>query len=95
MTQAADSSEITDVIPEATDATQTRPSVAPRQARHAAGTRRVTRYTLDLEAEQHKFLRMYAVSHDVEASKVMRTLLFLLEADQSLSKRVLQEIFPD
>jgi hypothetical protein len=80
----------------------TRPNVASRRARRpAGGTRKVSRYTLDLETEQHKFLRMFAITNEVEASKVMRTLLYLLEAPNelpagsTLSDLVLDEIFAD
>lgn len=80
----------------------TRPAVASRKARRpAGGARKVTRYTLDLETEQHKFLRIYALSNSCEASKVMRALLFLLEAGNelpsgvTLSDLVLDEIFAE
>lgn len=78
----------------------TRPAVASRRARRpAGGARKVTRYTLDLEAEMHKGLRLFAVSQDVDASKVMRALLWLLMANQelpagvTLADLVLDEIF--
>ena len=87
---------------QATGPTPTRPTVASRHARRKNGqARKVSRYTLDLEPEQHKFLRLFAVSNDVDASKVMRTLLHLLEVQaplpsgQTLSSLVLDEIFAD
>lgn len=79
----------------------TRPATASRHARRAARGRNVTRYTLDLETETHKFLRMFAVSNEVEASKVMRALLYLLEAGtqlpagSTLADLVLDEIFAE
>lgn len=79
----------------------TRPANASRMARRAPGTRKVTRYTLDLETETHRFLRLFAVSHDVDASKVMRGLLYLLEAGntlpegRTLAELVLEAIDPD
>lgn len=80
----------------------TRPAVASRKARRpAGGARKVTRYTLDLEAEMHKGLRLFAISHDVDASKVMRGLLWLLMAGnelppgQTLADLVLNEIFAE
>lgn len=80
----------------------TRPAVASRKARRpAGGARKVTRYTLDLEAEMHRGLRLYAVTHEVEASKVMRALLWLLMAQTelpaggTLSDLVLDEIFDE
>ncbi len=92
----------TEASPEdqATGPAPTRPTVASRHARRKNGqARKVSRYTLDLEPEQHKFLRLFAVSNDVDASKVMRTLLHLLEVQaplpsgQTLSSLVLDEIF--
>lgn len=78
----------------------TRPAVASRKARRpAGGARKVTRYTLDLETEMHRGLRLWAVSHDVDASKCMRALLWLLmagnelPAGRTLSDLVLDEIF--
>lgn len=84
----------------ATGLPTTRPAVASRKARRpAGGARKVTRYTLDLESEMHRGLRLFALSHDVEASKVMRGLLWLLMANTelpagaTLSELVLDEIF--
>jgi len=73
----------------------TRPAVASRKARRPREPRKVTRYTLDLERNQHQFLRLFSLQHEVEASKVMRTLLYLLEADSTLADRVLGELFAD
>lgn len=96
-----------EAAPDTTQQTQpnlptTRPAVASRHARRpAAGPRKVTRYTLDLEAEMHLHLRMFAVQHGIEASKIMRTLLYLLEAGnelpagKTLRDLVLEELFAD
>lgn len=79
-----------------------RPASASRKARRpAGGARKVTRYTLDLESQQHLYLRMFAISNGLEASKVMRGLLFLLEAGNelpggvTLADLLLDEIFAD
>ncbi|MGV8845812.1 hypothetical protein [Tessaracoccus sp.] len=74
-------------------ASRTRPVRAPRRATGTRGTKKVTRYTLDLDGQQHLFLRMFALQNEVDASKVMRTLLYFLESDQDLANRVLDEIF--
>jgi len=78
----------------------TRPNVASRKARRpAGGARKVTRYTLDLETEMHKGLRLFAVTHEIEASKVMRGLLWMLMSGnelppgKTLADLVLDEIF--
>jgi hypothetical protein len=80
----------------------TRPAVASRKARRpAGGARKVTRYTLDLEVQQHKFLRWFAIDNEIEASKVMRGLLYLLEAGNdlpagvTLRDLVIDEIFAE
>jgi hypothetical protein len=91
---------INDTGPEATDASSpaevnTRPAVASRHARRPKEPRKITRYTLDLEAETHRYLRLFAIQADVSASVVMRTLLYLLEADASLQQRVHSEMFAD
>lgn len=79
-----------------TVAAPTRPATASRRARRPRGnTRSVTRYTLDLEANQHMFLRLFSLQNDVEASKVCRTLLYLLESDASVQQRVINELFGD
>ena len=72
---------------------RTRPIHAVRRASNTRGTKKVTRYTLDLDGQQHMFLRMFALQNEVEASKVMRTMLYFLESDRDLANRVLDEIF--
>lgn len=54
--------------------------------------RRVTRFSLDLDKEQHKFLKLFALSNDIKASLVVRALLYLLETDINLANRVIDEI---
>lgn len=46
-----------------------------------------TRYTLDLTGEEHRFLKWFALEIDVEACKVVRVLLQLLDTDRALSGR--------
>lgn len=57
--------------------------------------RRVTRFSLDLDKEQHKFLKLFALSNDIKASLVVRALLYLLETDINLANRVIDEILLD
>lgn len=80
----------------------TRPAVASRKARRpAGGARKVTRYTLDLENEMHKGLRMLALSEGVDTSKIMRGLVWLLishaelPAGKTLAEIVLDDIFAE
>ena len=65
------------------------------RARRPKQPRKVTRFTLDLEAAQHQWLRLFSLSNGVESSKVCRVLLYLLEADQSLQQRVYDELFAE
>jgi hypothetical protein len=53
----------------------------------ASSDRRV-RFTLDLARPQHRFLKQFALDLEADASTVMRTLLWLLEEDEALAKRV-------
>ncbi len=49
------------------------------------------RYSIDLEPDQHRFLRRYAFDAEIDASVVLRTVIRLLEHDVALSERVLDE----
>lgn len=53
---------------------------------------RKVRYTLDLEPEQHKNLKRFAVEADADASEVMRALLALLYTDTQVRNAVLTAI---
>ena len=68
--------------------------MSPR-ASHGPGNQppeRRVRYTLDLDRTQHRFLRLFALDAEVDASKVVRALLTLLEEDAALTKRVLERV---
>lgn len=71
----------------------TRPSVVTRRAAHPK--RKVVRFTLDLDREQHQFLRLFALQNGVQASLVMRTLLYILETNLEIATRVIDEIYAD
>lgn len=72
----------------------TRPASASHRARRAArAPRKVTRYTLDLEASQHMWLRLWSLQEGVEASRLCRALLLICENDADLKERVLDEVF--
>lgn len=51
------------------------------------------RYTVDLSKEQRVSLAMYAALWGVDKSRIVRTLLFLLDGDATLRERVQQELF--
>jgi hypothetical protein len=71
----------------------TRPQNVSRHSDRPRTVRRVTRYTLDLDQEQHRFLRLFALQNGVQASLVMRSLLFMLETDINVANRVIDLIF--
>lgn len=69
----------------------TRPATVDRHAQRR--TSDVQRYTIDLDREQRRTLALVAAEWEVDKSKVVRTLLYLLEADPNLRARVQGEIF--
>lgn len=70
------------------------PKVAPTSP-DSASDRKVIRFTLDLDFEQHKFLKLFSLENGVQASVVMRTLLLKLETDKKLREKILNMIFSD
>lgn len=75
------------------NARPSRPSGADRRA--ARRNADVQRYTVDLGREQRLALSLWAAQWEVDKSKIVRTLLYLLEADPTLRARVQAEIFAD
>jgi hypothetical protein len=69
----------------------TRPTAVTRHASRVQ--RKVIRFTLDLEKEQHTYLKLFAFQNGVQSALVMRTLLYLLEMDKDLATRVIEEIY--
>lgn len=70
------------------------PMPAPAR-RGTAGTRKAEgtqRFTVDLDREQRRTLSVFAAEWEVDKSTVVRTLLYLLEADPSLRERLQQEL---
>ncbi|WP_339097962.1 hypothetical protein ACINK0_15770 [Deinococcus sp. VB343] len=56
---------------------------------------RRVRFTLDLDPEQHKALKRFALEADADASEVMRTLLAQLQTDTALRNAVLTALSND
>lgn len=52
------------------------------------------RYTLDMNREQLRFLKLFAHQHDFYASTVVRALIYLLETDAEVQYAVIDEIYP-
>ena len=65
----------------------------PEQAdSQRGGGRSSVRVTVDLKAEQHKFLKHFAVEADSTSTKVLRRLLEIMESDEALRERLRQEL---
>lgn len=58
-------------------------------------TVRPTRYTVDLDWQQHTFLKLFSVHNDVTAADVVRCLLVLLETRIDLAALLINTIFED
>lgn len=56
-------------------------------------SRRIVRFSLDLEEEQRNFVRLFALKNGINASVVMRAMLFILETDPDFANRVIDLIF--
>lgn len=70
------------------------PKVAPTSP-DIASDRKVIRFTLDLDFEQHKYLKLFSLENGVQSSVVMRTLLLKLETDKKLREKILNMIFSE
>lgn len=72
---------------------RTRPNHVPHRAARRNGD--VQRYTVDLGREQRRTLALCAADWEVDKSRIVRTLLYLLEADDHVRERVQEELFAD
>jgi len=82
--------------PAAADTDLAQPNATrPNQAHRVAAKRNadVQRYTVDLDREQRRTLALCAAEWEVDKSRIVRTLLYLLESDQQLRDRVQEELF--
>lgn len=72
--------------------------MSPKVASTTTGNmpdRKVIRFTLDLDFEQHKYLKLFSLENGVQSSVVMRTLLLKLETDKKLREKILNMIFSE
>lgn len=53
------------------------------------------RITLDLDPQQHRFLKYFSIQNGIPSAMTMRCLLYMLETDINLAQRVVDEIFAD
>jgi hypothetical protein len=54
---------------------------------------RIVRFSLDLDADQKNFLRLYAAKAELSASIVLRAMIHILQTDKDFSDQVLDLIF--
>lgn len=69
----------------------TRPNNVPRQAKKRSSD--VQRYTVDLDRTQRRSLALWSAEWEVDKSKIVRTLIYLLESDPEVRSKVQGEIF--
>lgn len=54
---------------------------------------KTVRFTIDFDAEQHRFLKLFSLESGVQAALIIRALVNLLETNESISAAVLEAIF--
>ena len=59
----------------------------------APSSRRIVRFSLDLDVNQRNFVRMFALRSEVNASIVMRAMIYILETDPDFANRIIDTIF--
>lgn len=57
--------------------------------------RSTIRFSVDLDPEQHKFLKLFSIENGIQASVIMRALIYQLEINEELANRVIDEIFSE
>lgn len=57
--------------------------------------RKTVRFTIDFDAEQHRFLKLFSLESGVQAALVIRALVYLLEISEDIANAVIDEIFGD
>lgn len=57
--------------------------------------RKTVRFTIDFDAEQHKFLKTFSYESGVKSALIVRALVYLLEMNESVADAVIDEIFKD
>lgn len=97
MQQAMSKERSSDKDPAETEGGETEPQSATENRLEQAddqrsGGRSSVRVTVDLKAEQHKFLKHFAVEADSTSTKVLRGLLGIMESDEELRDRLRREL---
>ena len=71
----------------------TRPGQTGGPARRVRPHKKIVRFTLDLEFQQHFFLRSFGLTHGIDGAKVCRALLTRLETDPFFAESILDDVF--
>lgn len=66
-----------------------------RNTKNKSGTekRKTIRFSVDLDTDQHRFLKLFSSENGIQSSIIMRALIYQLEVDEDLANRVIDEIF--
>jgi len=86
------------VVPEVGESVPPPPLSAPAAEpppRSSKARAKTVRFTVDLEPQQHKFLKRFAVEAEVDSAVVVRELLLRLQNDKQLSNAVMQHFSKD
>lgn len=69
------------------------PAPTPESEAAAPVKRKTIRFTIDFDAEQHRFLKLFSLESGVQAALVVRALVYLLETSANMADAVIDEIF--
>ena len=90
MTQTSKPSDILDRMRQT--ATRAKPIQQPSSENASVAEEKKVRFTLDLNKSQHKFLKLFALELETDASVVVRALLKHLESDPQLADSIQLEL---
>lgn len=57
--------------------------------------RKTIRFSVDLDQDQHRFLKLFSTENGVQSSVIMRALIYILEVDEKIANRLIDEIFSE
>lgn len=81
-------------IAESTPESSSEPARKPRRRRGPPPRPpKPIRFTLDLNRQQHGFLKEFALAAEVDAARVMRALLDELRSDKDLAQRIRERVW--
>lgn len=57
--------------------------------------KKTVRFTIDFDAEQHRFLKLFSLESGVRSALIIRSLVYLLEISETMANAVINEIFAE